>query len=103
MDACVFLLQLGGPKDLAAIEPFLRNLFEDVLPLPAFLRGPVAGLVARRRTPHVAPLYREIGGGSPLLPNTEAQATALTARLAALGVQAKVLTCMRYAPPRAET
>ena len=98
---CVFLLQLGGPQTLADIEPFLRNLFEDVLPLPRWLRRPLAGFIAKRRTPEVRPLYAEIGGGSPLLPNTEAQRDALEARLRQLGVHAKVLIAMRYAPPRA--
>lgn len=98
---CIFLLQLGGPADLAAIEPFLRNLFEDVLPLPGLVRKPLARLIARRRTPEVRPLYQEIGGGSPLLPNTQAQATALETGLRALGLDATVLVCMRYAPPRA--
>ena len=98
---CVFLLQLGGPRTLQDIEPFLRNLFEDVLPLPRWLRRPLAGFIAKRRTPEVKPLYAEIGGGSPLLPNTEAQRDALEARLKELGVPAKVLISMRYAPPRA--
>ncbi len=99
---CIFLLQLGGPQDAASIRPFLRNLFADVLPLPRLLRGPLAALIAWRRTPEVKPLYAEIGGGSPLLANTEAQARALQARLADLGIAARVLVCMRYAPPRAK-
>ena len=99
---CVFLLQLGGPKTLDDIRPFLRNLFEDVLPLPRWLRRPLAAFIAWRRTPEVRPLYQEIGGGSPLLANTEAQRDALEARLAALGVEAKVIIAMRYAPPRVD-
>jgi len=98
---CVFLLQLGGPDSQETIEPFLKNLFEDVLPLPGWLRGRVAGLIARRRTPHVAPLYAEIGGGSPILANTEAQARGLEALLAARGYDARALVVMRYSPPRA--
>jgi ferrochelatase len=98
---CIFLLQLGGPKDLSAIEPFLRNLFADVLPLPGFLKRPLAAWIARRRTPEVAPLYQEIGGGSPLLANTEGQRAALEERLRSLGFDARVLIAMRYAPPRA--
>lgn len=97
---CIFLLQLGGPSDVHTIEPFLRNLFEDVLPGPRWLRGIIAGIVAKRRTPTVAPLYEEMGGGSPLLVNTEAQAAALTQRLTELGIPNRVLIAMRYAPPR---
>jgi ferrochelatase len=99
---CVFLLQLGGPDSRETIEPFLKNLFEDVLPLPRWLRGRVAGLIARRRTPHVAPLYAEIGGGSPILANTEAQARGIEALLKARGLDARTLIVMRYSPPRAQ-
>ncbi len=96
----VVLLQLGGPRTLADIQPFLANLFEDVLPLPRLLRRPLARLIAWRRTPEVTPLYKEIGGGSPLLANTEAQAEALRAALQAQGLDATVAVAMRYAPPR---
>ena len=102
-DVCIFLLQLGGPVDLNGIEPFLANLFADVLPLPGFLRAPLGRLIANRRTPKVRPLYAAMGGGSPLLCNTEAQSGALRAALAAQGIRAHVHVCMRYAPPRAAT
>jgi ferrochelatase len=98
---CVFLLQLGGPDEIASIEPFLRNLFEDVLALPDWARLPLARFIARRRAPRVAPLYAEIGGGSPIRANTEAQARALEAELRSRGFEARVLVAMRYAPPRA--
>lgn len=100
---CVFLLQLGGPESIEAIEPFLRNLFQDVLPAPGWIRPLLARFVARRRAPKVAPLYASLGGGSPLRKNTEAQAEALEKRLNADGFVARVLVCMRYAPPRATT
>ncbi|MBI5507183.1 MAG: ferrochelatase [Deltaproteobacteria bacterium] len=97
---CVFLMQLGGPETLADIEPFLVNLLEDVLPAPDWLRPRLARFIAKRRTPKVTPIYRRLGGGSPLCDNTEAQAAALQARLVASGVEAEVLVAMRYAPPR---
>lgn len=96
----IFLLQLGGPKTQADIPAFLEELFDDVLPLPKFLRRRAGRLIAKRRTPEVAPLYQEIGGGSPLLANTEAQAEALIAALSERGLQADVGLAMRYAPPR---
>src|SRR5882672_10243750 len=88
---CVFLLQLGGPATIADIEPFLRNLFEDVLPVPRWSRRWLAGVLARRRAPRVAPQYQALGGGSPLRRNTEAQAAALEAALGAGGLAARVL------------
>ncbi len=100
--AVVFLTQLGGPKTLNDIQPFLQNLFEDVFPLPKWLRKPLAKWVAKRRTPKVTPLYQAIGGGSPLLEHTQNQAQALQKLLATEGVQAHVHICMRYAPPRAQ-
>lgn len=99
---CIFLLQLGGPETIADIEPFLRNLFEDVFPMPRLLRRPLARWIAKRRAPKVAPLYHELGGGSPLLKNTEAQGAGLQQVLHELGFCAKVFTVMRYAPPRAQ-
>jgi ferrochelatase len=98
--AHVFLLQLGGPKDLASIKPFLRNLFADVLPGPLWFRNLLGRLIAWRRTPKVLPLYAAIGGGSPLLPNTQAQADALAKRMAEAGLPVRAHVVMRYAPPR---
>ncbi len=98
---CVLLLQLGGPADIAGIEPFLRNLFEDVLPLPRLFRAFLARRIAKKRAPLVAPQYEKLGGGSPILRHTDAQAKALEAELSRRGHDAKVLVVMRYAPPRA--
>lgn len=98
--AHVFLLQLGGPKDLASVKPFLHNLFADVLPGPKWLRFLMGRLIAWRRTPKVLPLYAAIGGGSPLLPNTQAQAEALEKAMAQRGTPVHTHIVMRYAPPR---
>ena len=46
-------------------------------------------------------IYRELGGGSPLLPNTEAQAKALEAALNGGSDAFKVFIAMRYWHPRA--
>jgi len=47
----VVLFNLGGPDSLEAVEPFLTNLFSDpaVISLPAFLRLPLARLIAKKR------------------------------------------------------
>jgi ferrochelatase len=94
------LLQLGGPQDLDSIKPFLHNLFADVLPGPMWLRQALGRLIAWRRTPKVRPLYAALGGGSPLLANTQAQADALAATLRQRGLGCAVQVVMRYAPPR---
>lgn len=94
----VVLLNLGGPATLEAVRPFLVNLFSDRdiirLPGPAFLQPLLARLIAKARAPKVAPHYAAIGGGSPLLAHTRAQAKALEARLSL-----PCLVGMRYSPP----
>jgi ferrochelatase len=80
----VFLMNLGGPRTLAEVEPYLYQLFSDPLLISAPF-GPfrplVARLISRLRAPSSAEKYALIGGGSPLVPGTEAQARALEAAL----------------------
>ena len=98
------LLNLGGPDSLAAVRPFLYNLFSDPdildLPLGFLARKPLAWLIAWRRTPEAARGYAAIGGQSPLLENTRRQARALAQALAGDGAF-DVHVCMRYWHPRA--
>ena len=99
----VVLFNLGGPDSLDAVEPFLCNLFRDpaIIRAPAPLRHLIARLIARRRGPKARDIYREIGGRSPLLPETEAQATALAEALGDLGA-VSVTVAMRYWHPMSE-
>jgi len=98
----VVLFQLGGPDSTGAVEPFLYNLFRDpdIIDFPgAFLaRKPLARFIARRRAPKVAAHYDEIGGKSPILDLTLAQAAALESRLRP-GLDCRVFTAMRYWKP----
>lgn len=75
----VVLLNLGGPKDLSQIEPFLVRLLSDpmVVPIPWPVRTWLARRIARRRAPMVAEHYRAIGGGSPIDEQSKLQAEAL--------------------------
>jgi ferrochelatase len=100
----VVLFNLGGPDSLDAVEPFLRNLFSDpaILSLPIWLRLPAARLLARRRTPVAQDIYRQIGGRSPLLEQTEAQARAIEEALRARGMDAQAFVAMRAWKPRSE-
>lgn len=79
MKLAVVLFNLGGPDSPEAIEPFLRNLFSDpaVISLPAIIRLPLARFIARRRAPVAREIYQKIGGRSPILEETLAQARAL--------------------------
>jgi ferrochelatase len=75
----VVLFNLGGPDRPRAVRPFLFNLFRDpaILTLPAIVRYPLAALITALRTPLARANYGRIGGASPLLAETEAQARAL--------------------------
>lgn len=97
----VVLFNLGGPDRPEAVRPFLFNLFNDraIIALPQPLRALVAWLIARRRAPVARAIYERIGGASPLLANTEAQARALEA---ALGEGFRCFIAMRYWQPRAD-
>lgn len=102
----VVLFNLGGPDGPAAVEPFLFNLFNDpaIISLPGFVRTPLAKLVAKRRAPEATQNYALMGGGSPLLPETEKQARALEQALAAPGLEVRCFIAMRYwAPLTGET
>jgi len=103
MKIAIILFNLGGPDSLEAVQPFLRNLFGDpaIISLPAWLRLPLARLIASRRTPKALGIYEKIGGGSPILGQTEAQARALEE---ALGSEHewRGYVCMRYWHPMTE-
>lgn len=96
----VVLFNLGGPDRPEAVQPFLFNLFSDpaIISLPQPLRWLLAKLISRRRAPVAAEIYRQLGGGSPLLPNTQAQAAALEQALGDIGT-VKVFIAMRYWHP----
>ncbi|HEY4115920.1 MAG TPA: ferrochelatase [Rhizomicrobium sp.] len=97
----IVLFNLGGPDSLDAVEPFLRNLFSDpaIISLPAILRLPLARLIARRRGPLARDIYAKIGGRSPIVEETEKQARALEAALAAKGHESKAVIAMRAWKP----
>jgi len=99
----VVLFQLGGPDSLAAIEPFLYNLFCDPdiidFPFARIGRKPLAKLISAARSRKVQHHYATIGGASPIRRFTERQARALEAELAELGLEARCFVAMRYWHP----
>ena len=99
-------MNLGGPKTLDDVRPFLLKLFEDreIIQLPAqrFL-GP---FIAKRRTPKVQKLYDAIGGGSPILHWTETQGKGMCKRLDKLSPETaphRFYVAFRYIEPSSET
>jgi len=97
----VVLFNLGGPECLGAVRHFLFNLFSDpaILRIPQPFRLLLAGGISWYRTFEARKIYSTIGGGSPILKNTQAQAGALQD---SLGDGYRTFVCMRYWHPRAE-
>jgi ferrochelatase len=96
----VVLFNLGGPDRPESVEPFLFNLFNDraIINLPGIARWPLAKLISSRRNKAAQEIYARMGGGSPILPNTERQAEALRAALGDIG-EVGVFIAMRYWNP----
>ncbi len=84
MKVAVVLFNLGGPDGPEAVRPFLFNLFNDeaIIRSSALVRWILAQTISRRRAGTARDIYAQIGGGSPLLANTQAQADALERELA---------------------
>jgi protoporphyrin/coproporphyrin ferrochelatase len=98
----VVLFQLGGPDSLAAVEPFLYNLFcdPDIINFPgSFLaRKPLAKLISVTRSKVAGQRYAAIGGGSPIRRLTEQQARGLEVALRP-HISARAIVAMRYWHP----
>lgn len=101
MKTAIVLFNLGGPDEVQSIRPFLFNLFNDpaIIRVPRVFRYLLAQLISRKRAPVAATIYNHLGGKSPLLENTKAQADALQA---ALGLEFQTFVCMRYWHPMTE-
>jgi protoporphyrin/coproporphyrin ferrochelatase len=101
----IVLLNLGGPKTLDDVEPFLLRLFADreLLRLP--FQDTLGKFIAKRRTPKVRGLYDRIGGGSPILHWTETQGRGMIERLDAMSPETaphKFYVAFRYTAPFAD-
>ena len=98
----VILFNLGGPDKTSSIRPFLINFFMDknIIRAPYPVRFLLSRYIAFKRSRNEAGTsYGMLGGKSPLLDNTNAQAEALQG---VLGDEFKVFVCMRYWHPMAD-
>lgn len=95
----IVLFNLGGPDRPEAIKPFLVNLFTDpaILRVPFFVRPFLARIIARARVKPATENYALLGGKSPLLELTQAQANALEGAFS--DYEARCLIAMRYWHP----
>ena len=77
----VVMMNLGGPASLDDVEPYLFNLFSDrdliQLPLGFLWQKQLARRISRTRAPDSREIYAAIGGRSPILEHTTAQARAV--------------------------
>lgn len=97
------LFNLGGPDRVESVRPFLYNLFSDpaIIRLPNPFRRMVARFISNRRAPVAREIYEHLGGKSPLLDNTLAQARALEGALWDEG-EVRCFVAMRYWHPMSE-
>ena len=93
------MLNLGGPDCTAAVQPFLQNLFLDrnIINLP--LQPVLARIISRRRAKTVIERYEAIGGGSPILELTQAQADLVERGLKDAGLDCRIYIGMSYWHP----
>lgn len=107
-DVGVLFLNLGGPTTGDDVEEFLYNLFKDpdIIRLPgplSPLQNLIASFIAKRRAPKSRAAYESIGGGSPILEYTNAQADLLSKSLKERhDLAVKTYVGMRYWKPFTE-
>ena len=99
----VVIFNLGGPDSPEAVRPFLFNLFNDpyIITQPNPIRWLIATLISTLRAKKSRGIYDRVGGKSVLLPETQAQATALQAVLDDQPGESRVFIFMRYWHPMA--
>jgi ferrochelatase len=101
----IIFFNLGGPDSLDAVKPFLFNLFNDkaIIGLPQPFRTLLAKFISSKREKTAQEIYAQMGGRSPIVPLSEAQASALKTALEKQdGVNTEVFICMRYWHPMTE-
>ena len=102
----VVLFNLGGPDNLAAVKPFLFNLFNDpaIITLPQPFRIMLAWLISTLRKSKAQGIYKQLGGKSPIVELTMQQAEALEKKLQSSsdGEEYKVFFSMRHWHPMSD-
>lgn len=98
-------MNMGGPRDIPEVEPFLNRLFldQDIMQLK---EGPamraLAYVIVKRRLNRIQEQYKEIGGGSPITKLTGVQGEAMVKHLDRISPETgphKYYIGFRYAGP----
>jgi ferrochelatase len=105
--AGLLALNLGGPRTLADVRPFLERLFADreIIRFPGGALGQrlIARMVVRARLRAVQRNYESIGGGSPIYRLTLAQLDGASRVLAARSGRAiRPYIAFRYTAPSSD-
>ncbi len=97
----VVLFNLGGPDSQESVKPFLFNLFNDkaIIGAPSPIRWALAKLISSKREKTAQEIYSFLGGKSPILEETDAQARALEKALNGNDAEYKCFISMRYWKP----
>ena len=98
MDKAVILLNMGAPNNLGEVELFLKNMFNDeniITVKNKLLRKFIAFMIVTSRKKVAIDNYKQIGGKSPLLKNTEK----LVKKLQEKDNSTLITFAMRYTPP----
>lgn len=102
----IVLLNLGGPRTVDDVGPFLERMFLDSELIPLPMQQRLGRFIAKRRTPKVQRKYAEIGGGSPIYKWTQLQGQGLIPLLDKLSPETaphQFYIAFRYANPLTET
>ncbi|MEE9553968.1 MAG: ferrochelatase [candidate division Zixibacteria bacterium] len=104
MKQALLMVNMGGPRDLSEVPGYLRAIFNDpaILPLPGFLRKPLASYIISKRKEKVADRYKLIGGSSPLLEWTKKLADLVRSAVNKSGKKLDVSFAFRYTSPTIE-
>ncbi len=99
----VVLLNMGGPKTIEEVRPFLTRLFLDELilkfPLSFILQPLFAKLIVASRGKEAEKRYALIGGGSPIFKSTADQTAALAREFKNRGRKLDVIFSFNYSDP----
>ncbi len=99
----IILFNLGGPDSQEAVKPFLFNLFNDpaIITMGKYKRFILAKFISSKREKKAQLIYKKIGGGSPILRETQSQAKALSALLNSDNNESeyRIFISMRYWHP----
>jgi len=98
----IVLFNLGGPDSLDSVKPFLFNLFFDkkIINLPTILRYFIAWFISVGREKTAKEIYKNIGGRSPIVAETQKQIDALKKNLQSnLKSDFEIFMCMRHWHP----